>query len=50
MTLWMFFRTDGDSGYYAIKLFRSKEKAQEWLRKKENNDGYGNITEIEVTE
>jgi hypothetical protein len=50
MTVWMFYRTDGDSGYYAIKLFYTKAQAEAWLHLRENNDGYGNISEIEVSD
>lgn len=44
----MYYHTDGDSGYYAIKLFSSLEKALAW--KKKDNSAYGGIDEIEVDE
>jgi|GraSoiStandDraft_4_1057263.scaffolds.fasta_scaffold00110_55 hypothetical protein len=46
MTVWMYFHTDGDSGYYAIKLFTTRAKAEAWS--KANPDAYARITEIKV--
>lgn len=43
MKVWMYFHTDGDSGYYAIQLFSTKAKAEAWKRK--DNDAYGGIQE-----
>ena len=39
MTLWMYYETDGDSGYYAIKLFRTQSEAEKW--KARQKSAYG---------
>jgi hypothetical protein len=49
MTVWMYYLTDGDSGYYRIKLFKTKEAAKNFLNGK-GKDAYARITEIEVQE
>jgi len=46
MTVWMYYTTDGDSGYYRIKLFSTKVKAERY--KIQEGSAYGNIKEIEV--
>lgn len=46
MKVWMFYRTDGDSGYYAIKLFTTKQKAEAYLASRQ--DGYSRIEEMVV--
>jgi hypothetical protein len=46
MTIWMYFETDGDAGYYGIRLFSTKEKAEAYRRKK--HDAYGGVEEITV--
>lgn len=42
MTVWMYYETDGDSGYYRIRLFSTQEKAEDWRRKR--NDAYGRVS------
>jgi hypothetical protein len=44
--VWMYYRTDGDSGYYAIKLFRLKTSAEAWA--KVERSAYGKVAEVEV--
>jgi len=46
MKVWMYYETDGDSGFYSIKLFSTEKKAREYAKKK--NDSYGNIGELTV--
>lgn len=46
LVVWMFYRTDGDSGYYGIKLFQTEAAARAYLAA--NHDGYSNIEEVEV--
>lgn len=46
-TVWMFYDTDEDSGYYDIRLFSTKEKALASY-KRNHNEGYSKIEEIEV--
>lgn len=45
-TVWMYYQTDGDSGFYAIKLFSTKQKADDFYKK--NGSAYGAISEIVV--
>ena len=47
-TIWMYFETDGDSGYYHIKLFSTKEKAE--VYKLEEDNAYGRIGEVTINE
>lgn len=47
MTVWMYYTTDGDSGYYSIKLFATQAAAEKYSKKL--NNAYGNITEVAVT-
>lgn len=44
----MYGETDGDTGFYAIELFSTSEKAEEYKKFKDNP--YGDITEIVVDE
>ncbi len=44
--VWMYYTTDGDSGYYRIKLFSSKAKAE--AHAKQQNSGYGNVEAVYV--
>ncbi len=44
--IYVYYETDGDSGAYGIKLFSTKEKAEEYKKKK--NDAYGRISEKEL--
>ena len=46
MMIWMYFRTDGDCGYYAIRLFYKKKDAIAYM--KSERSAYGNIEEIEI--
>jgi hypothetical protein len=48
MDLWMYYETDGDSGYYNIKLFKSKKIAEDYKRSK--NDAYGQLDTIGVND
>lgn len=45
-TVWMYYSTDGDSGYYNIRLFRTQESALAY--KISLNDAYGNISSFKV--
>ncbi len=42
--MWMYYETDGDSGYYNIKIFRHEESAKEFHEATKN--AYGNLTQI----
>lgn len=42
----MYYETDGDSGYYHIKLFSSETLAEAYKRWKD--DSYGGIAQVEV--
>lgn len=44
MKVWMYYETDGDAGYYAIKLFFTKTAAEKY--KREKNDAYGHVDSI----
>jgi hypothetical protein len=33
MTVWAYYETDGDAGWYSIELFRTKESAERHRRK-----------------
>jgi ssDNA-binding Zn-finger/Zn-ribbon topoisomerase 1 len=46
--MFMYYETDGDSGYYNIKLFTSRLEAEKYHKAK--GDAYGHTTEIEVDE
>ena len=46
MTIWMYYATDGDSGYYGIRLFKTKAAAEAY--KRERNDAYGLVKEMKV--
>ena len=49
MTVWMYFTTDGDAGYYRIALFTSRAKAEAWMKACRERDGaYGRVEEIAV--
>jgi hypothetical protein len=43
----MYYETDGDSGFYAIKLFTSEKKAETY--KLDKNSAYGVIKKVEIT-
>lgn len=42
----MYYETDGDSGYYAIRLFSTKWKAEKYRDKLD--DAYGRVKSIEI--
>ena len=44
----MYYETDGDAGYYHVKLFCYKEQAQAYQKKR--GDSYGRVSEVEVDE
>ena len=46
MTIWMYYVTDGDSGYYGIRLFKTKAAAEAY--KRQRNDAYGLVKEMKV--
>jgi len=48
MILFMYYETDGDSGYYGIKLFSTMDKALAY--KKFKNNAYGRVTDVGVDE
>jgi hypothetical protein len=48
MTIWMYYETDGDSGYFNIKLFTNQNAAMRWKALKYS--GYGKVESIEVSE
>lgn len=45
-TLWMYYETDGDAGYYGVTLFDNEEAAKAY--KKAKHSGYGNVDAIEA--
>lgn len=46
--MWVYYETDGDSGWYAVKLFSTQTFALQYKTEKDN--AYGNITEVQVDE
>ena len=48
MKVWMYYETDGDSGYYNIELFITRAMAN--MHKKMKHSAYGKVEEIEVKE
>lgn len=44
--MFMYYETDGDSGFYNIELFSSRLEAEKYHKKTASN--YGNVCEIEV--
>lgn len=46
MMVWMYYTTDGDSGYYRVKLFSSKRKAEAYLAAHQH--GYSHVDAVEV--
>jgi hypothetical protein len=48
LKVWMYYQSDGDSGYYNIKLFYTKEQAEAYKSKTRN--AYGQIIATEVAE
>jgi len=47
MNIWMYYETDGDSGYYGVRLFATEATAQRY-REKQRGNAYGNIKSMEV--
>jgi hypothetical protein len=52
MQVWMYYETDGDSGYYAIRLFSSRKAAERYRKQLEQDTpveaAYGHIKPVEV--
>jgi hypothetical protein len=48
MTIWVYYETDGDAGWYAVNLFQTKQSAENW--KKRENSAYGNVEPMKVRE
>jgi len=48
MDLWIYYETDGDAGWYGVKLFRSKAIAEAYLVQK--SSAYGHLDIINVNE
>lgn len=46
MTIYMYYETDGDSGYYSIRLFTTEQKALNYKEKMKS--AYGHIKEMKV--
>jgi hypothetical protein len=46
MTIYAYYETDGDAGWYAVTLFSTKKKAE--VYKKAMDSAYGNIDELIV--
>lgn len=46
--VWMYYETDGDAGYYHIRLFSSKTRADAY--KKQVSSAYGEVDEIAVNQ
>jgi len=47
MNIWMYYETDGDSGYYGVRLFATEATAQRY-REKQRGNAYGHIKSMEV--
>ena len=45
-TVWLYYETDGDSGYYHLQVFASEQKARAYQKSK--NSAYGNVREVGV--
>lgn len=48
MTVWVYYETDGDAGWYDIKLFQRRVDAESY--KKLENSAYGKVEELPVQE
>lgn len=46
MTLWIYYETDGDSGWYRVKLFHTKISADNY--RKFADSAYGKVEQIDV--
>jgi hypothetical protein len=47
--VWMYFETDGDAGYYIIRLFTTQEKAEAYKQSRpEVERAYGKVQEVLV--
>lgn len=44
--MWIYYETDGDSGWYSVKLFSSQQFAMQY--KNDKGDAYGCVEEIPV--
>lgn len=44
MTIWVYYETDGDSGWHSIKLFRTYEQAESYYKLKHN--AYGHVASM----
>jgi hypothetical protein len=47
-TVWVYYETDGDAGWYGVKLFPNKIDAERY--KKLEDSAYGKIEEMRVEE
>ena len=45
--LWIAYSTDGDSGWYKVRIFTTREEAEKY-KKEKLQEGYGRVDEIEV--
>lgn len=45
--LWVYYRTDGDSGWYNVCLFTSEDKA--WAYHRDQHSAYGQVEKIIVS-
>lgn len=48
MIVWMYYETDGDSGYYGVRLFASETAAQRYREKQRDGQSYGRIKSVKV--
>ena len=44
--MWIYYETDGDAGWYSVRLFKHEAKAREY--KEKLHDAYGHVEEITV--
>jgi len=45
--VWMYLETDGDSGYYAVRLFTTKAKAEAYKASRTDSErAYAQIKEV----
>ena len=46
MILWAYFQTDGDAGWYHVRLFKTKDAAERY--RSLQNSAYGRVEQIMV--
>ena len=45
--VWVYYETDGDSGWYRVKVFSTMEKAEAYKRKRDSAYGHVSVMTME---